>query len=85
MGAECEPCNEVTETVPVGEIMGSFHGIRAGTSNLQSTSVMFISLLKVRETTACHKPFSAGCIVMVRLCVCFSVLTWGDIFLCCEL
>lgn len=71
--------------VPVGEIMGSFHDIRAGTSNLQSTLVMFISLLKVKETTACHKPFSAGCIVVVRLCVCFRILIWEEIFLCCEL
>lgn len=64
----------------MGEIMGSFHDIRAGTSNLQSTSVRFISLLKVRETTICHEPFSAGCVVVVRLCVYFSVLTWGDFF-----
>lgn len=28
---ECETHNEVTEMVPVGEIMGSFHVIRAGT------------------------------------------------------
>lgn len=28
---EWEACNEVTEMVPVGEIMGSFHVIRAGT------------------------------------------------------
>lgn len=64
----------------MGEIMGSFHDIRAGTGNMQSTLVMFISLLKVRGTATCHQPFSASCIVVVRLCVCFSILTWGDFF-----
>lgn len=69
LGAECEPCNEVTEVVPVGEIMGSFRVISAGKSYLQYTLVMFISLLKIGETTTCHWPFSAGCIVVVRVSV----------------
>lgn len=66
--------------VPVGEIMGNFHVIRAGKSNLQYTLVMFISLLKLGKKPACHCPFSAGCIVVVRLCVCFNTPIWGDIF-----
>lgn len=53
----------------VGEIMGSFHVISAGKSYLQYTLVMFISLLKIGETTTCHWPFSAGCIVVVRVSV----------------
>jgi len=53
---QCEPCDEVTEMVPVGEIMGGFSVTAAGKSNLQYTLVMLISFLKLGKTATCHCP-----------------------------